>query len=463
MTGTRKVCNSDEGRPPPAKRRRRSAALPLKEHNHQLIEHNDMAELGVKVISAAAAGSTNDDDEDIENLRTSAEDSCDPSEKSGGRVLRLSGEKKHFSTNCYSPTLDGSLFRITGDEPSFFEPPPTEEENYFNLLSDEIASRIFYWLPKHTLSRTAQVCRRFRRLTADPIFWRRLDLGARPSVAPRVLDLILGERGVVAFRATRSAFESPLFSPDQSAACSEYKLRYADFGGCNISAAAFELIFSRCTELRKVGLEMCDVSEAALMALAENNHRLETLHLGMVKQPLLGPALFTLMANSSQSLMELNLAWSELSADSLTTLCCQRKLPPNLERLNLSGCRDSLSDDHIDSLSRRCPRLKELDISDAIMVTGKSVTSISGGMRKLESLSMSRCYSVVPAAYLQLGSSASPSLKYLNIFGVMKDDALNELNARLTRIELNKFMFSSIARPTVGIKRTSIWNIRVRD
>ena len=104
--------------------------------------------------------------------------------------------------------------------------------------------------------------------------------------------------------------------------------------------------------------------------------------------------------------------------------------------------------------------LKELDISDAIMVTGKSVTSISEGLRKLESLSMSRCYSVVPA-YLQLGSSALPSLKYLNVFGVMKDNALNELNARLTRIELKKFMFSSIARPTV--KRMSIWNIRVGD
>ena len=30
-------------------------------------------------------------------------------------------------------------------------------------------------------------------------------------------------------------------------------------------------------------------------------------------------------------------------------------------------------------------------------------------------------------------------------------------------IEINKFMFTSVARPTVGIKRTSIWNLRVRD
>ena len=135
MTRTRKVCNSKEGRPPPAKRRR-SAVLPLKEHNHQL---TDLAHLGVKVISVIEGSDTAD--EDIENLRTSVEDPGDPCEKSCGPLLRLSGEKrKHLSTNCYSPTLDGS-FRIcyAGDEPSFFEPLPTKEENHFNRLSKLLA------------------------------------------------------------------------------------------------------------------------------------------------------------------------------------------------------------------------------------------------------------------------------------------------------------------------------------
>ena len=36
-------------------------------------------------------------------------------------------------------------------------------------------------------------------------------------------------------------------------------------------------------------------------------------------------------------------------------------------------------------------------------------------------------------------------------------------NCCFSGIEINKFMFTSVARPTVGIKRTSIWNLRVRD
>ena len=56
-----------------------------------------------------------------------------------------------------------------------------------------------------------------------------------------------------------------------------------------------------------------------------------------------------------------------------------------------------------------------------------------------------------------------PLGRYLNIFGSLQDSALNELKRFLPNVEVNKFLFSSVARPTVGIKRTSIWNLRVRD
>ena len=75
----------------------------------------------------------------------------------------------------------------------------------------------------------------------------------------------------------------------------------------------------------------------------------------------------------------------------------------------------------------------------------------------------------------------SPTLLYLNVFGLLREPAMEELKERLQGgklssivnyikytycflgIEINKFMFTSVARPTVGIKRTSIWNLRVRD
>ena len=44
----------------------------------------------------------------------------------------------------------------------------------------------------------------------------------------------------------------------------------------------------------------------------------------------------------------------------------------------------------------------------------------------------------------------SPTLLYLNVFGLLRDPALEELRDRLKGIEINKFLFTSVARPTVG-------------
>ena len=51
----------------------------------------------------------------------------------------------------------------------------------------------------------------------------------------------------------------------------------------------------------------------------------------------------------------------------------------------------------------------------------------------------------------------------LDVFGMMKETALNQLRELMPNIEINKFPFSSIARPTTGLRRTSLWGLRVRD
>ena len=55
------------------------------------------------------------------------------------------------------------------------------------------------------------------------------------------------------------------------------------------------------------------------------------------------------------------------------------------------------------------------------------------------------------------------TLLALDVFGMLKESALYQLRAAMPSIEINKFPFSSIARPTTGIRRTSIWGLRVRD
>ena len=112
-------------------------------------------------------------------------------------------------------------------------------------------------------------------------------------------------------------------------------------------------------------------------------------------------------------------------------------------------------------LKENCGNIKELDISDSRNITSTAIELVVEKSPYIENLSTSRCFGIAPATYLKL--DACSNLKYLNVFGVMKDGALEELKSYLSSIDINKFYFSSIARPTVGIKRTSIWNQRTRE
>jgi len=56
-----------------------------------------------------------------------------------------------------------------------------------------------------------------------------------------------------------------------------------------------------------------------------------------------------------------------------------------------------------------------------------------------------------------------PSLTYLDIFGMLSDTAMEVLEKQLPKMGINKFIHSSVSRPTVGTRRTSIWGLRTRD
>lgn len=114
----------------------------------------------------------------------------------------------------------------------------------------------------------------------------------------------------------------------------------------------------------------------------------------------------------------------------------------------------------VKDLSNRCPDIIELDLSDCAMLTMQAVPSLLN-FSKLEHLSLSRCYSIPQSAYMRLAHMQC--LLYLDVFGLMSDAILKSFQATCRDLEINKFLYSSVARPTVGIRRTSIWGIRVRD
>lgn len=79
----------------------------------------------------------------------------------------------------------------------------------------------------------------------------------------------------------------------------------------------------------------------------------------------------------------------------------------------------------------------------------------------LQHLSLSRCYDIIPETLLELGEI--PTLKTLQVFGIVPDRTLQLLREALPRLQINCAYFTSIARPTMDNKKNpEIWGIKCR-
>ena len=318
----------------------------------------------------------------------------------------------------------------------------------------------------------ARVCKRWLLLSQDESLWRRLDLGLAKLPAGALGHVMT--RGCCVLRLARAALTAPVFVShvtgdttfppalgdssglDTSLTGTSSRLQYLDLSMASISPECLEQVLAGCSVLRNLALELCRVTDTACAAIA-GNRDLNVLHLGQV-QGLTLEGISTIL-EKCRNLAELNLGWTELGQESVSRVC--GLLGPGLRRLCLAGNRHSLLDSHMAAMLDNCPNIRELDVSDCAQLSPASLSLVLEKCLYLESLSTSRCYGIAPSAYLLLANS--PTLLYLNVFGTLKDAAMAELKERLQGIEINKFMFTSVARPTVGIKRTSIWNLRVRD
>ncbi|KAL9897555.1 S-phase kinase-associated protein 2 isoform 1-T1 [Glossina fuscipes fuscipes] len=325
----------------------------------------------------------------------------------------------------------------------------------FNTLSDEIILQIFKWLPKKTLLRCGYVSQRFNRCASDESLWSRLDLGGR-SLKPGALENIL-KRGVVILRLAQAEINHPIFDVSfiENESDFEAKLQYLDLSMVTITKLSLKMLLSRCRQLKKLSLEHVVLNDDICNEIAKNED-LEAINLAMCS----GIEAWSVrkMLESLKQLSSLNISWTNLSVDAVTSLVTN--ITPNILRLNMAGCRKTMFDSHLESLHKRCPELLELDLSDCTGLTGNAINIICK-FKALEYLSLSRCYSIPAAAYVELRNMST--LIYLDIFGMLTESTLAMLEQTFTKIGINKFIHSSVARPTVGTRRTSIWGLRTRD
>lgn len=330
----------------------------------------------------------------------------------------------------------------------------------FSDLSDETILEIFKWLPRPTLALCGRVCRRWMELAFDESLWRRLDL-SKKHLGPGVLGNVLN-RGVVILRLATADIKAPVFtdlpllSYPSDESLSVCKVQYLDLSMASITEGSLCELLASCSNLKKLSLEQCALNDQVCRLIGANRS-LECLNMCMTRG--FTHAGITAICRGCRRLTSWNLAWSRLSTASIDSIVLT--VTPSLQELNLAGCRTEMTNDHVTALVERCPRLVELDISDASEVTSEALRAIADGLPELQHLCLSRCYGIMPATFLLL--SNMPSLQQLELFGVLNDTHLHVVRRKLPNLDINKQLFSTVARPTTGIRRTSIWGLKVRD
>lgn len=358
--------------------------------------------------------------------------------------VQHSSQKKHLPT-------------ISSDESFYYYqrkvPHVSSGIDHFSRLSYEMILSVFQWLPKKTLLRCALVSKQFNVAASDELLWGRLDLAGR-NLNVGAMGRVL-RRGCVVVRLAQTKIASPIFVDDDVRLVSFPKLQYLDLSMATISQESLVELFAKCVNLKKLSLESIPINRAVCAGIGKNR-QLEALNLTMcsgldkhgIKNLLL----------ELKSLENLNLSWTSMNTECIDAL--MKRVPKSLLRLNIAGCRKSLADNHIAELAAHAPGLIELDVSDCVNLTSVCIEYLRK-FKHLEFLSMSRCYNITPASYISLNETLP--LLFLDIFGVLSDEALALIQSRFPSVGINKFIHSAVARPTVGTRRTSIWGLRTRD
>ncbi len=247
------------------------------------VSDDDLAVLGVQRIPGGSSGGAgggyqDDDDHDVDGEESENERSLNASpgvaeaiRSSAGKTLKLTGsggangktrkQKRQVSggggggddllrfrrpravlaelQGCKASTCSGDSAANANDD------SPPAGKNPFDGVSDEILLHVFRWLSRHVLSRAAQSCRRFRRIAADELFWRKMDLGSKCVVPSGVVGLVAA-RGAQVIRAPRVSLASPVMrgllplASSAEAAAKGFKLSVVDLSGAAIQPKDLE-------------------------------------------------------------------------------------------------------------------------------------------------------------------------------------------------------------------------------
>ncbi|KAM6224374.1 S-phase kinase-associated protein 2 [Rhynchocyon petersi] len=331
--------------------------------------------------------------------------------------------------------------------------PKLNRENFsgvsWDTLPDELLLNIFSYLCLPELLKASGVCKTWYRLASDESLWQTLDLTGK-NLQPDVIVQLLS-RGVIAFRCPRSFMDPPLVEN-----FSAFRVQHMDLSSSVIDVSTLQCILLQCSKLQNLSLEGLKLSDPIVNNLAQNS---DLVRLNLCGCSGFSESALKALLSSCSRLDELNLSWCFDFSEQHVQVAVAH-VSETITQLNLSGYRKNLHRSDVATLVRRCPNLVHLDLSDSVMLKNDCFQEFHQ-LCYLQHLSLSRCYDIIPESLLELGEI--PSLKTLQVFGIVPDSTLQVLKEALPQLQINCSHFSTIARPTIcNTKNQEIWGIKCR-
>ena len=144
--------------------------------------------------------------------------------------------------------------------------------------------------------------------------------------------------------------------------------------------------------------------------------------------------------------------WTSLGADftEKRVQVAVAHVSETITKLNLSRYQKNLQRSDVSTLVGRFPNLVHLDLSDSFMLKNDCFPEFYQ-LNYLQHLSLSQCYDIIPETLLELGEI--PTLKTLQVFGIIPDSTLQLLKEALPHLQINCSHFTTITRSTIGKKK----------
>jgi hypothetical protein len=246
---------------------------------------------------------------------------------------------------------------------------------------DEIILKVFACLGLEDLSNCGHVSRRFRNISYDESLWQKIDLSGQ-NVSTAIIQVILN-RSCKYLDLDNSRLEVNLRLTKKS------QLRHLYLQNCVVDDDSLEELVSSCQFLETLSLNHKRPSFPIPMLkrdtidklILQNRHTLQIVNLSDC-HGLDFPSFQHIIKNCVE-LKELNLDFtSKIYFKSLSYL--SHNLTPNIQKLSLRG--HYIYDEEIKRLVKRCNKISEIDVINALPISGTALNSIIDNLPKLTRL-----------------------------------------------------------------------------